>query len=82
MTELAEGELCLPQRPHNQVGAVSRRSVVLVVLGDVDLYHSSVSRSLVSAPESAIRLIGRDKSKSGILEDFLFHWWMVCVGSK
>ena len=26
MTELAGGELCLPQRPHNQVGA-ARRSV-------------------------------------------------------
>ena len=26
MTELAGGELCLPQRPHNQVGAARRRS--------------------------------------------------------
>ena len=25
MTELAGGELCLPQRPHNQVGAARRR---------------------------------------------------------
>ena len=25
MTELAGGELCLPHRPHNQVGAARRR---------------------------------------------------------
>ena len=25
MTELAGGELCLPQRPHNQVGAARKR---------------------------------------------------------
>ena len=29
MTELAGGELCLLQRPHNQVGAVRRRRLVL-----------------------------------------------------
>ena len=28
MTELAGGELCLPQRPHNQVGAVRRRRIM------------------------------------------------------
>ena len=28
MTELAGGELCLPQRPHNQVGAARRRRLM------------------------------------------------------
>ena len=28
MTDLGEGELCLPQRPHNQVGAARRRRLV------------------------------------------------------
>ena len=32
MTELAGGELCLPQRPHNQVGAVRRRSAFSYVV--------------------------------------------------
>ena len=32
MTELAGGELCLPQRPHNQVGVARIRRLVYILL--------------------------------------------------
>ena len=32
MTELAAGELCLPQRPHNEMGAARRKRLSATVL--------------------------------------------------
>ena len=42
MTELAGGELCLPQRHHNQVGAARRRTLSLFKLEKVRYISESV----------------------------------------
>ena len=50
MTELAGGELCLQQRPHNQVGAARRRSLAAIqqCAGNTDIAESCIPPSLYS----------------------------------
>ena len=69
MTELAGGELCLPQRPHNQVGAARRRRFVWELTNldpprcrlperrRVHLLRSMCSRVILQLRSAAIRLV-------------------------
>ena len=38
MTELAGGELCLPQRPHNQVGVARKRDCIPLEWSNITKY--------------------------------------------
>ena len=52
MTELAGGELCLPQRSHNQVGAARRRRRSIrkhIIKHLLDPIHSQPSRHRLAA---------------------------------
>ena len=48
-TELAGGELCLPQRPHNQVGAARRRSVHF---SNVNMFKNRIVKYILRASYS------------------------------
>ena len=55
MTELAGGELCLPQRPHNQVGAARRRRRILPSLEDTRQQISWVEHILKPIQKCLLR---------------------------
>ena len=79
MTELAGGELCLPQQPHNQVGAARRRSFFRLQCRYLPHVEGlAIYNSLVLASHGHIicllQMLFDDKAHEGIVRRMSWKW--------